>query len=248
MKGLKEKVAVVTGGSRGIGRAISERLAEEGAKVYLTCSSSPEVAQEVVRKIKDQGGWAEILVFDVSDFKATEEALKGVLTTEGRIDILVNNAGITKDGLLIRLKEDDWDRVIGVNLKGAFNCCRVIVPRMLKRRSGRIINISSVVGASGNIGQTNYAASKAGLIGFSKSLAREVGSRGITVNVVAPGFIETEMTASLPDRVKEALLSQIPLGRYGQPEEVAAIVAFLASEEAGYITGQVIHINGGLYM
>ncbi len=248
MKTLQDAVAIVTGGSRGIGRAIAERLAQEGAKVYLTCASRPESGEEVAEAIRVAGGQAEILVFDVSDFKATEEALKEVLSKEGQVDILVNNAGLTRDGLLMRLKEEDWDRVLGVNLKGAFNCCRVVVPAMLKRRRGRIINISSVVGVSGNAGQTNYAASKAGLIGFSKSLAREVASRGVTVNVVAPGFIETDMTAALPEKIRKDLLAQIPVGRYGRPEEVAAVVSFLASDEAAYITGQVIHINGGLYM
>ena len=248
MKTLQDAVAIVTGGSRGIGRAIAERLAQEGAKVYLTCASRPESGEEVAEAIRVAGGQAEILVFDVSDFKATEEALKEVLSKEGQADILVNNAGLTRDGLLMRLKEEDWDRVLGVNLKGAFNCCRVVVPAMLKRRRGRIINISSVVGVSGNAGQTNYAASKAGLIGFSKSLAREVASRGVTVNVVAPGFIETDMTAALPEKIRKDLLAQIPVGRYGRPEEVAAVVSFLASDEAAYITGQVIHINGGLYM
>ncbi|MBA2849713.1 3-oxoacyl-[acyl-carrier-protein] reductase [Thermosulfuriphilus ammonigenes] len=248
MKTLQNAVAIVTGGSRGIGRAIAERLAQEGAKVYLTCASRPESGEEVAEAIRVAGGQAEVLVFDVSDFKATEEALKEVLSKEGQVDILVNNAGLTRDGLLMRLKEEDWDRVLGVNLKGAFNCCRVVVPAMLKRRRGRIINISSVVGVSGNVGQTNYAASKAGLIGFSKSLAREVASRGVTVNVVAPGFIETDMTAALPEKIRKDLLAQIPVGRYGRPEEVAAVVSFLASDEAAYITGQVIHINGGLYM
>ncbi len=248
MKTLQNAVAIVTGGSRGIGRAIAERLAQEGAKVYLTCASRPESGEEVAEAIRVAGGQAEVLVFDVSDFKATEEALKEVLSKEGQVDILVNNAGLTRDGLLMRLKQEDWDRVLGVNLKGAFNCCRVVVPAMLKRRRGRIINISSVVGVSGNVGQTNYAASKAGLIGFSKSLAREVASRGVTVNVVAPGFIETDMTAALPEKIRKDLLAQIPVGRYGRPEEVAAVVSFLASDEAAYITGQVIHINGGLYM
>ena len=244
---LEGKVALVTGASRGIGRAVALELARAGAEVAVNYAASEGPAQEVVREIEALGRRALAVKFDVADPEAVARGVKEVEEAFGRIDILVNNAGITRDGLCMRLKEEDWERVLSVNLKGAFLVTRAALPGMLKRRWGRIINISSVVAFSGNPGQTNYAASKAGLVGFSRSLALEVASRGITVNVVAPGFIETDMTAALPEKAREALLSRVPLGRPGTPEEVAYAVVFLASEKAAYITGTVLHVNGGLW-
>ncbi|QJA06476.1 3-oxoacyl-[acyl-carrier-protein] reductase [Thermosulfurimonas marina] len=244
---LKGKVALVTGASRGIGRAVALELARSGAQVAVNYAASEGPAQEVVREIEALGGQALAVKFDVADPEAVSQGVKEVEEALGKIDILVNNAGITRDGLCMRLKEEDWERVLSVNLKGAFLVTKAVLPGMMKRRWGRIINVSSVVAFSGNPGQTNYAASKAGLVGFSRSLALEVATRGITVNVVAPGFIETDMTAALPEKVREALLSRVPLGRPGTPEEVAYAVVFLASEKAAYITGTVIHVNGGLW-
>ncbi len=247
MKGtLQGKVAVVTGGSRGIGSAICLRLAKLGAFVYVNYSSSPDAAQSVLDTIKGEGGDGDLLHFDVSDREAVTKALGEVVEEKGAVHILVNNAGITKDTLLARMKEEDWDRVMDIDLKGVFNCTQAVLRPMMKARWGRVINIGSVVGSMGNAGQANYAAAKAGLMGFSKSLAREVAARGITVNVVAPGFIETDMTKDLPEKIKEQLLAQIPAGRMGSVEEVAAAVAFLASDSASYITGHVLHVNGGL--
>ncbi len=243
---LEGKVAVVTGGSRGIGSAICRELAAEGAFVYVNYASSPDAAQAVLDVIRGSGGDGALLQFDVSDREAVSKALGGVLDERGTVHVLVNNAGITRDTLLARMKEEDWDRVLDVNLKGVFNCTQAVLRAMMKARWGRIINIGSVVGAMGNAGQANYAAAKAGLAGFAKSLAREVAPRGITVNVVAPGFIETDMTKVLPDKIKEQLLGQIPVGRMGTAEEVAAAVSFLASDSASYITGHVLHVNGGL--
>jgi len=244
---LEGKVALVTGGSRGIGRAVALELARAGAEVAVNYAASEGAAREVVREIKSLGRRAFPVRFDVADASAVAEGVKAVEEAFGRIDILVNNAGITRDGLLVRMKDEDWDRVLSVNLKGAFLVTRAVLPGMMKRRYGRIVNISSVIGFSGNPGQTNYAASKAGLVGFSRSLALEVARRGITVNVVAPGYIETDMTAALPEKAREALLAQVPMGRAGTPEEVAHAVVFLASDKASYITGTVVHVNGGLW-
>jgi 3-oxoacyl-[acyl-carrier protein] reductase len=243
---LKEKTALVTGASRGIGSFIAKKLASHGAFVYINYNSSDARAQKIVDEIVESGGQAELCKFDVSDYEAVLNSFSDIIQAKGNIHILVNNAGITKDALLMRMKEADWDNVININLKGVFNCSKAVVSSMLKQRFGRIINISSVVGSMGNAGQTNYAATKAGLEGFTKSMAREVASRGITVNAVAPGYIETEMTDVIPEKIKEELIKQIPLNRIGKPEEIANAVAFLASDEASYITGHVFHVNGGL--
>ena len=245
---LEGKTAVVTGASRGIGRAIAQKLASQGASVVINYNGSEEKALETQQKIQENGGTASIYRCDVSDYGQCEKFIQDVILEYGRLDILVNNAGITKDGLLMKMSEEDFDRVIDINLKGAFNTIRFASRQMLKQRSGRIINMSSVSGVTGNAGQANYAASKAGLIGLTQAAARELASRGITVNAIAPGFIETDMTDALSDKVKEAATAQIPLGRFGKPEQVAAAAAFLASEEAGYITGQVLHVDGGMVM
>ena len=245
-----KRVAVVTGGSRGIGRAIILELAEPGLGVAFNHYDPPDdtAADETIQMALAEGCNIEGVRLDVSDYQAVQEFIKAVVERHGRVDILVNNAGITRDTLLSRMKEVDWDAVLAVNLKSVFNCTQAVARYMMKQRYGRIVNIASVVGAMGNAGQANYAASKAGIMGFTKSVARELASRNVTVNAVAPGFIETEMTANLPERAKEAFLTQIPLGRAGKPEDVARVVKFLASDEASYITGQVIHLNGGMYM
>ena len=245
---LNGKTAIVTGASRGIGRAIACKLAAQGAAVVVNYNGSEDRAKEVQQEIRQAGGTASIYQCNVADYAQCEKFIQDVIQEYGCLDILVNNAGITKDGLLMKMSEEDFDQVIDTNLKGAFHTIRFASRQMLKQRSGRIINMSSVSGVAGNAGQANYAASKAGLIGLTKAAARELASRGITVNAIAPGFIETDMTDVLPEKVKEASVAQIPLGRFGKPEQVAAAAAFLASEEAGYITGQVLHVDGGMVM
>lgn len=245
---LAGKIAVVTGASRGIGRAIAIRLAGEGATVVINYNGSKEKAEEVKQEIEGAGGKAAVCQCNVADFHQCQTFIQKVIDEFGRIDILVNNAGITRDGLLMKMSEEDFDQVIETNLKGAFHTIRFASRQMLRQKSGRIINLSSVVGVTGNAGQANYAASKAGVIGLTKSAARELASRGITVNAIAPGFIETDMTSVLSEKVKEGAAAGIPLGAFGKPEDVAAAVAFLASDEAGYITGQVLHVDGGMVM
>lgn len=245
---LQNKVAVVTGASRGIGRAIAVSIAKEGAFVVVNYNGSAQKAADVVAEIKQAGGCAEAIQCDVSDFAACEAFFADVIKRHKRVDILVNNAGITRDGLLMKMTEEDFDAVVNTNLKGAFNCTKFVSRQMLRQKAGRIINISSVSGIIGNAGQANYSASKAGIIGLTKAVAREIASRGITVNAIAPGFIETEMTAVLPDSVKEAATAQIPLKRFGGTEDIAQTAIFLASEKAKYITGQVIHVDGGMSM
>ena len=242
------KSVLVTGGSRGIGRAIAIAFAENGADVAINYTSNEEAALEVSKEIEALGKTCKIIKCDVSDFENATKMVEDVVAEFGKIDILVNNAGITKDGLLMRMKEEDFDNVIDVNLKGTFNCAKHASAIMLKQRFGKIINMTSVVGIVGNAGQVNYAASKAGVIGLTKSLAKELGSRGITVNAVAPGFINTDMTASLSEKVKEEASKNIPLKRLGDPEDVANLVGFLASDAANYITGQVINVDGGMVM
>jgi 3-oxoacyl-[acyl-carrier protein] reductase len=245
---LTGKVAVVTGGSRGIGRAIAAALAGQGAHVVLTYVQREDEAKRVAAEIAARGGKADILGVNVGDAKAAEEAVAGTAKRLGRLDILVANAGITADNLLLRVKEEEIDRVFAVNVKGALSCARAAVRAMMRNRSGRIVFISSVVGETGNPGQAVYAASKAALLGLTKTIAREYASRGITVNAVAPGFIDTDMTLNLSSEMKEALARSIPLERTGRPEEVAAAVVFLCSDEASYITGQTLRVNGGMHV
>ncbi|MEK6630784.1 MAG: 3-oxoacyl-ACP reductase FabG [Acidobacteriota bacterium] len=243
---LTDKIAIVTGAGRGIGHTISLALARCGATVVRTDTAGWSACPTGIA-MTEAGGVGEVAVMDVTDPKGVDTTVGEVLARHGRIDILVNNAGITRDQLLMRMKREDWDKVLEVNLTGAFICTQAVVRPMMKQRTGRIISISSVVGQMGNAGQSNYAASKAGLIGFSKSLAREVASRNITVNVVAPGLIDTDMTRALPPEVQADWQSKVPLGRFGSPEDVASAVCFLASEEASYITGQILAVNGGMY-
>lgn len=245
---LDGKIAVVTGGSRGIGRAICIRLASMGAMVYINYVSRSSAAEETQRIIQDAGGRAEIIGFDVAESNAVQAAFKKIIIDAGSVDILVNNAGITRDGLMARMKESDWDEVMDTNLKGSFLCAKAASRVMMKKKWGRIINISSVSGVAGNPGQVNYSAAKAGLIGLSKSMAREYASRNITVNSVAPGYIETEMTDLLDEKAQEQIKREIPLATFGSTEDVAGAVAFLASEDGRYITGQTLHVNGGMYM
>lgn len=243
-----KRVSLVTGASRGIGRAIALRLAAEGCYVVINYNGSKEKAEEVQQEILQAGGQAHIYQCNVADFQACGEMFKDTISKMGHLDILVNNAGITKDGLLMGMSEEDFSKVVDTNLKGTFYCIRHAARTMIKQKKGRIINLSSIVGVSGNAGQANYAASKAGVIGLTKSAAKELASRGITVNAIAPGFICTDMTQVLPEQVKEKIWAQIPMGGFGDPQDVAAAAAFFASEEAGYITGQVLMVDGGMAM
>ena len=243
---LKNKIALITGAGRGIGRAIAIALAKEGAEVVINYNGSEERAKEEKQPIEENGGKASIYKCNVSDFVACEAMIKDIVKEYGHLDILVNNAGITKDGLIMKMKEEDFDSVLNVNLKGTFNTIRHSARQMLKQRSGKIINISSVSGILGNVGQANYAASKAGVIGLTKTMARELGSRGITVNAIAPGFVDTEMTEVLSEEIRENACKQIILGRFGKPEDIANTAVFLASDKADYITGQVISVDGGM--
>jgi 3-oxoacyl-[acyl-carrier protein] reductase len=245
---LEGKVALVTGGSRGIGRAIAISLAEAGANVVVNYAGNEAAAAEVAAHIESLGRKALIIKANVGNSAEVDAMVKQTLEAFGQLDILVNNAGITRDNLIMRMKDDEFDEVINTNLKGVFNCVRSVTRTMMKQRSGRIINISSVVGTMGNPGQANYVAAKAGVIGLTKSAARELASRGITVNAIAPGFITTDMTDKLSDEMKAQLLLQIPLARFGQPDDIAKTVLFLASNEASYMTGQTLHIDGGMYM
>lgn len=244
---LKDRVSIVTGGGQGIGKAISLGLARNGAKVVIV-DISQENADSMAKEIEKLGGSALSYKMDVSNHQEVCDTVNKILDKYGKIDILVNNAGITRDSLLLKMKEEDWDKVLNINLKGVFNCTKAVLRQMLKERWGRIVNIASIVGLIGNAGQANYSASKAGIIGFTKTIAREVASRNITVNAVAPGFIATEMTKVLPDDVQENLMRQIPLGRLGRVEDVAEIILFLVSEKAGYITGEVVRVDGGMAM
>ncbi len=243
-----KRTILVTGGSRGIGRGICLAFARSGNHIYFNYSSAGEAAAQTEKLVAEAGGTATGIQVNVASEKEVIGFVARAQDETGRVDVLVNNAGITRDGLIVRMKEADWEAVLNVNLKGAFLCTKAVTKPMMKQRYGRIINVSSVVGVSGNPGQANYVASKAGIIGLTKGVARELASRGITANVVAPGYIETDMTADLPDKAKDAMVSQIPLGRSGTPEDIAAAVVFLASDQAAYITGQVLHVSGGMYM
>jgi len=243
-----KRVVVVTGASRGIGRAVAVALSGPGAEVIVNYRSGREAAEETAAAISARGGTTHLVPFSVADAEAVKEAFKEILKVHGRVDVLVNNAGVARDNLLALMKGAEWDEVLDTNLKSVFLCSQAVVKAMMKQRYGRIVNITSIVGVMGNPGQGNYCAAKAGIIGLTRSLARELISRNITVNAVAPGFIETDMTRDMPERVREGLLSQIPAGRYGLPEDVAAAVAYLVSEGAGYVTGQVLHVNGGMFM
>ncbi|WP_458413932.1 3-oxoacyl-[acyl-carrier-protein] reductase [Schinkia sp. CFF1] len=245
---LSGKAVLVTGASRGIGREIALQLAASGAKVAVNYSGSEAKAKEVVDEIKANGGEAFAIQADVSNAESVEAMVKEVINQFGALDVLVNNAGITRDNLLMRMKEEEWDAVINTNLKGVFICTKAVTRQMMKQRKGRIINIASIVGVCGNPGQANYVAAKAGVIGLTKTTAKELSSRNITVNAVAPGFITTDMTDELPEDVKNEMLKQIPLARFGNPADIANVVRFLASDESSYITGQTIHVDGGMVM
>ena len=242
------RVALVTGGGRGIGRAVAVRLGKEGADVAISYLSNDATAEEAAEEVREAGGRCEIFKGDVASPEDVEAMFKGVAEALGPVGILVNNAGVTRDNLMMRMKEEEFDDVLRTNLKGTYLCTRAALRPMIRARWGRIINVSSVVGIVGNAGQANYAASKAGIIGFTKSVAREVAQRGITANVVAPGYVETELTGSLPDKVKDQIRGQVPAGRFGEAEEVAEVVAFLAGEGAGYVTGQTVAVDGGMTM
>jgi 3-oxoacyl-[acyl-carrier protein] reductase len=245
---LKGKVALVTGASRGIGRAIALELARLGANVAVNYAGSEAKAKEVVEEIKAMGREAIAVQANVADSESVNNMVKEVLSTFGELHILVNNAGITRDNLIMRMKEEEWDEVINTNLKGVFNCTKAVTRQMMKQRYGRIINIASIVGVSGNAGQANYVAAKAGVIGLTKTTAKELASRNITVNAVAPGFITTDMTDQLTDEVRQEMLKQIPLARFGEPKDVASVVGFLASDASSYMTGQTLHVDGGMVM
>jgi len=247
MMNFQSQVAVITGGTRGIGKSIAEHFAKNGADI-IVCGRNPQAATEATESLSSFGVKAVGLRLDVSNSQEVKETFEKIISEFKKIDILVNNAGITKDGLLMRMSEDAWDAVLDINLKGCFLCTKAVIPEMARQRYGRIINITSVAGFMGNPGQANYSASKAGIVGFTKTVAREYASRGITVNAVAPGFIETAMTDVLNEKIKEEIKKLIPIGRFGKVEDIANAVLFLASPESGYITGQTIHVNGGMYM
>ena len=247
-KFLTGKVALVTGASRGIGRAIALKLSDAGAKVAVNFAGNLAKAEEVKAEIESRGGEVILVQGNVDNLEVVNDIVKKIVETWGTVDILINNAGITRDNLLLKMSEKDFEDVIATNLKGVFNCTKAVTRIMMKQRSGKIVNMASVVGLTGNAGQANYAAAKAGIIGLTKSVAKELAARGVTVNAIAPGFIETDMTAKLSDKIKEETLNQIPLGKFGKPEDVANLAAFLVSEQAAYITGQVINVDGGMAM
>jgi len=245
---LNNKIALVTGASRGIGKQVAKDLASYGATVVANYPHPKDSAEQTVEEIEKAGGTAIMSEFDVSKYDVVQEGIGSIIDKYGRIDILINNAGITKDGLLLRMKEEDWDVVFAVNMKGVFNCTKAVIRSMLKKRFGRIVNIASVVGEMGNAGQLNYSATKAGVIGFTKSAAKEFGSRGITVNAISPGFIQTDITQGIPEEYKQKYMESIPLGRFGETTDISNVISFLVSDNASYITGAVIRVNGGLYM
>ncbi len=247
MDKLNGKVALVTGGSRGIGKSIAKRLASEGAIVVINYLQNETAALETKMEIEEAGGQVLLSKFNVSDFDTVHEEIDKIIEKLGGLHILINNAGITRDTVLMRMKEEDWDSVISINLKGIFNCTKAVTRNMFKQREGRIVNLTSVVGEMGNAGQTNYAASKAGIIGFTKACAREMAPRGITVNAVSPGFIKTDITDQLTKEIRKIYIDKIPMNRFGSPEDIAGAVAFLTSDDASYITGEVLRVNGGIY-
>lgn len=247
MDNLKGKIALITGGSRGIGKSIAKRLASQGATAVINYTQNDSAANDTKKEIEESGGQAITSKFDVSDFDKVHEEVDKIIEKFGGLHILINNAGITRDTLLMRMKEEDWDDVMSINLKGIFNCTKAVTRNMFRQREGRIVNLTSVVGEMGNAGQTNYAASKAGIIGFTKACAREMAPRGITVNAVSPGFIKTDITDQLTEELKKDYISRIPMNRFGTTEDIAGAVAFLVSDDAAYITGEVFRVNGGIY-